>query len=70
MTDYSKIENLTPSNSVEWWLAYIAEHSGSKDLPIYICKTGEYNPTTGVPTVSEPSTKTIYLVPTGKSDDM
>ncbi len=38
-------------------------------LAVHICATGEYDPQTGLPTISGASSHTLYLVPTGSSDD-
>jgi len=38
---------------------------GGTGLSIHICSSSEYDPLTGVPTISYPSETTFYLVPTG-----
>ncbi|MBQ7687170.1 MAG: hypothetical protein IJT28_08085 [Bacteroidaceae bacterium] len=39
-------------------------------VEFHICTSGEYNTTTGVPTVSNPDPKTFYLVPDGSGNDL
>jgi hypothetical protein len=39
-------------------------------MNIHICAQGEYNTSTGVPTISKPDTQTFYLVPSGEGNDM
>lgn len=45
---------------------------GSRNLPIHICSSSEYDAETHVPTISSPSTDMFYLVPApnGTSPDM
>lgn len=51
-------------------LQYMQEHGEiSGDIPIHICGEGEYDPTTGEPTITDPEENTFYLVPTGSGDN-
>ena len=39
-------------------------------MELHICVEGEYNPVTGLPTISEPSEQTFYLVPGGDEPNL
>lgn len=39
------------------------DHGGGGGLLVHICTSSEYGHSTGIPTVSSPSTSTLYLVP-------
>ena len=46
----------------------IADVAGK--LPIHICVDGEYNPLSGMPTISNPETDIFYLVPSGSGNNV
>lgn len=50
---------------------YEVEWADTQDtMQIHICSASEYNAETGLPTVSNPSDKTFYLVPGGESNNL
>lgn len=50
-------------------LQYMQEHGGLGDVPIHICGEGEYDPTTGEPTIADPEENMFYLVPADNGDN-
>lgn len=40
---------------------------GTKDMQYHFCIPGEYNPSTGIPTVQDPDSSILYAVPAGST---
>ena len=40
---------------------------GTKDVKYYFCISGEYDPISKVPTIENPDTSTLYVVPNGNT---
>lgn len=49
-------------------IAEVADgEDGTKDMQYHFCLSGEYNPSTGVPTVQNPDGAVLYAVPSGST---
>lgn len=60
-------------NGANEWVVYTPSGGGGGGggggLSIHICAAGEYDAQTGVPTIANPSTTTIYMVPSNAGDN-